>query len=129
MVHSLRKFFGTQLGISDVEDFHNEALMGHAVGLTAIYRVAPEKRFAQYLKAINNLTIKEENKLREQIKEKDEDEKELMDLRQEVYYNELEMNAMKEEIQKLKASPTNDSQENRIKQLENLVSQLLEKIK
>ena len=46
-----------------------------------------------------------------------------MELLQEVYYNEQEMNTMKEEIQKLKINPVNNdsSQELRIKQLESLV--------
>ncbi len=103
MVHSLRKFFGTQLELSNLEDFHAEALLGHSTGLRAVYRVAHEKRFAQYLKAVNNLTINEENRLREELKAAEKQEDELNNLRQADYWNEIEISHMKEEIERLKS--------------------------
>jgi len=63
MIHGFRKFFATQLENSDIGGFHNEALMGHAVGLRAIYRVTPEKRLMEYAKALPNLTIDQSQKL------------------------------------------------------------------
>ncbi len=49
-VHGLRKFFATQLENAGVDDFDNEELLGHVLGL-GTYRKTPEKRLKEYLTA------------------------------------------------------------------------------
>jgi len=63
--HGFRKFFTTQLVDSDVNPEIREMLLGHKIGLTSsYYRPTEEKMLLEYHKAINNLTINEENRLK-----------------------------------------------------------------
>ena len=65
MTHGFRKFFTTQLVNSDVNPEIREMLLGHKIGLaSAYYRPTEQKMFEEYQKAVNNLTINEENRLR-----------------------------------------------------------------
>ena len=66
--HAFRKFFASQLENADVGDFHIEALLGHITGLRGTYRKTPEKRLMEYVKAIDMLTINEENRLKLMVK-------------------------------------------------------------
>ena len=63
--HGFRKFFTTQLINSKVNPEIREMLLGHKIDLaSAYYRPIEEEMFQEYEKAINNLTINEENRLR-----------------------------------------------------------------
>jgi integrase/recombinase XerD len=63
--HGFRKFFTTQLVNSEVYAEIRELLLGHKIGLaSAYYRPTEQKMFDEYMKAINNLTINEENRLK-----------------------------------------------------------------
>ncbi|MGD9533485.1 MAG: tyrosine-type recombinase/integrase [Candidatus Nitrosocosmicus sp.] len=63
-----RKFFDTQLIYAKVEPRTKELFMGHNIGLDEHY-FKPEEDYVlqEYLKAVNNLTINEENRLRKEV--------------------------------------------------------------
>jgi integrase len=63
-----RKFFDTQLICAYVEPRTKELLLGHSIGLDDHYFKPREDYVLQeYLKAIDNLTINEENRLRKEV--------------------------------------------------------------
>ena len=65
-----RKFFDTQLIYSRVEPRTKEMFMGHSIGLDDHYYTPGENYLLQeYLKAVDSLTINEENRLKKQVKE------------------------------------------------------------
>jgi integrase len=68
IAHGFRKYFTTQLVNSDVNPEIREMLLGHKIGLaSAYYKPTQEKMHAEYKKAVNNLTINEENRLKIKI--------------------------------------------------------------
>ena len=65
VAHGFRKFFTTQCINSKVNPEIREMLLGHKIGLaSAYYRPTEEEMYSEYTKAVNNLTINEENRLR-----------------------------------------------------------------
>ena len=65
-----RKFFDTQLGYALVEPRSKDVFMGHSMGLDDHYFKPGENYVLQeYLKAVDCLTIKEENRLKKKVKE------------------------------------------------------------
>jgi integrase len=63
-----RKFFDTQLIYAKVEPRTKELFMGHNIGLDDHYfKPGDDYVLHEYLKAVNNLTINEENRLRKEI--------------------------------------------------------------
>ena len=68
IAHSFRYFFTKQLVESKVNPEIREMLLGHKIGLaSAYYRPTEEEMYAEYEKAIDNLTINEENRLRKKV--------------------------------------------------------------
>ena len=66
--HGFRKYFTTQLVNARINPEIREMLLGHKIGLASVYyKPTEEDMFLEYQKAINNLTINEENRLRETI--------------------------------------------------------------
>ena len=66
--HGFRKFFTTQLIQSKVNPEIREMLLGHKIGLaSAYYRPTEQEMFTEYEKAIDSLTINEENRLRRKV--------------------------------------------------------------
>ena len=66
--HAFRKYFNTCLANCDVNVTIKEMLMGHSVGLDDAYFRPNEKQLlSEYSKAINELTINEENRLRTEL--------------------------------------------------------------
>jgi integrase len=66
--HAFRKYFNTCLANCDVNVTIKEMLMGHSVGLDNSYFRPTEKQLlTEYLKAVNELTINEENRLRTRV--------------------------------------------------------------
>lgn len=63
-----RKFFDTQLIYAQVEPRTKELFLGHSIGLDDHY-FKPEENYVlqEYLKAVDNLTINEENRLRKEL--------------------------------------------------------------
>ena len=70
MFHAFRKYFNTCLVNADVNVTIKEMLMGHSVGLDDSYfRPTDQKLLLEYLKAVNELTINEENRLKKKVDE------------------------------------------------------------
>jgi hypothetical protein len=67
--HGFRKWFKTQSEISGMKPINVEILMGHSVGLSdSYYRATELELMEDYLRAIDLLTLNEENRLRKEIK-------------------------------------------------------------
>jgi integrase len=70
ITHGFRKFFTTQLINVRANPEIREMLLGHKIGLaSAYYRPTEDDMYQEYIKAINNLTINEENRLKIRLKE------------------------------------------------------------
>ncbi len=68
MFHAFRKFFNTTLVNTNVSHLVKELLMGHSVGLDdSYYRPNEQTMLAEYAKAINNLTISNEERLKVKV--------------------------------------------------------------
>ncbi|MGI0033212.1 MAG: hypothetical protein ACRD97_08070 [Nitrososphaeraceae archaeon] len=99
MFHAFRKFFDTSLVDANVNQLIKELLMGHSVGLdNSYFRPNEEKMLTEYVKAVNNLTINEENRLKIKVNQLTErqDEIDLMKLK-----HEKEMEAMDQKLDKV----------------------------
>ena len=73
LAHGFRKFFKTRYEMAGVKPIVIEELMGHTTGLAGKYfRPTDNGKLQEYKKAIPDLTISEENKLRLQVKEEKE---------------------------------------------------------
>jgi integrase len=92
LFHAFRKYFATTLANCDVNQLIKELLMGHSVGLdNSYFRPNEEKMLLEYIKAVNELTINEEFRLKQQVKELEakQDEITLMKLKHETEMKEL----------------------------------------
>jgi integrase len=70
IAHGFRKFFTTQLIQSKVNSEIREMLLGHKIGLaSAYYRPTDEEMYQEYLKAVDLLTINEENRLKRKVQD------------------------------------------------------------
>ena len=66
--HGFRKWFKTRCEIAGMKSINIEKLMGHSVGISdSYYRATESELLEDYLKAIDFLTINEENMLRKKI--------------------------------------------------------------
>jgi integrase len=69
IAHGFRKFFTTQLVNSKVNPEIREMLLGHTIGLTSCYyKPSLDDFIIEFQKAVNNLTINEEYKLRMKVR-------------------------------------------------------------
>jgi integrase len=67
--HGFRKLFKTRCELAGMMPINIEILMGHSIGISDSYYRATEKELLNdYLKAIDFLTINEENRLRNKVK-------------------------------------------------------------
>jgi len=65
--HGLRKWFKTRCEQSGMKSINIETLMGHSIGISdSYYRITERELLDDYLKAVDLLTIKEDNVLRRQ---------------------------------------------------------------
>jgi integrase len=68
--HGLRKFAVTKLSEANVEYDKRERMVGHKVGLDRPYnKIGPNVLLKEYLKAVDLLTINEQNRLRIKVEE------------------------------------------------------------
>ena len=68
--HGLRKFFDTNLVRAVVQAIKIEALMGHKKGIQSSYfRPTDDELLEEYVKAVDNLTINEEHRLKIKVEE------------------------------------------------------------
>jgi hypothetical protein len=67
--HGFRKWFKTRCELAGMKSINIEKLMGHSVGISdSYYRATESELLEDYLKAIDLLTINEENRLRKKVK-------------------------------------------------------------
>jgi integrase len=70
LIHGFRKYFTTQLVNSKLNPEIREMLLGHKIGLaSAYYRPSEEVMYQEYSKAINKLTINEEDRLKMRVEQ------------------------------------------------------------
>jgi hypothetical protein len=68
--HGLRKWFKTRCEQSGMKSINIETLMGHSIGISdSYYRITERELLDDYLKAVDSLTINEDNILRRQVSE------------------------------------------------------------
>ena len=68
--HGFRKWFKTRCEISGMKPINIEKLMGHSIGISGSYYRATENELLEdYLKAIDFLTIDNENRLQKQVED------------------------------------------------------------
>lgn len=68
VLHGFRKFFTKQLVDSKLNPEIREMLLGHKIGLaSAYYKPTEQEMLNEYLKALDLLTINEENRLRKKV--------------------------------------------------------------
>jgi integrase len=68
LTHSFRKFFTTECSKSKVDKEIREMLLGHKLGIPDAYlRYTDDDMFQEYQKAVNSLTINEENRLKVKV--------------------------------------------------------------
>jgi len=96
LIHGFRKFFNTALLNADVNPITKELLMGHSVRLDDFYydkdsKKSKQKLLDEHVKAIDNLTISEENRLGLKVQELTAKADEMMQLR-------LDMESMKHDM-------------------------------
>ncbi|MFI5405697.1 MAG: hypothetical protein ACHQ1D_04205 [Nitrososphaerales archaeon] len=96
--NGFRRFFSTQLVNSDLQAEKRWLLEGHNLkGNDMSYvRVTTEDLLSQYMKAVDNLTINEENRLRRKVEKLEEEQNEVAQMR---LKHEREMKEMREEMQ------------------------------
>jgi hypothetical protein len=68
MLHGFRRFAMKQLVDSNVKPEVREMLLGHKIGLAAAYyKPSIQDMLTEYMKAINNLTISNEERLKVKV--------------------------------------------------------------
>src|SRR6476469_11209955 len=88
-----RKFFATQLINSKVNPEIREMLLGHKIGLaSAYYRPTEQEMFQEYQKAVKNLTINEENRLKLKLEILEGDSNEIQNLKKQLNENNAKLN-------------------------------------
>lgn len=117
-VHGFRKYFKTRAEQAGMQPINIEILMGHSVGISDSYYRPTESQLVQdYTKAIDELTINDENLLQEQVQK----------LKQETKENEYivsgKLQEKEKEIQQLRQ--TDKVKENALATLSNQVMKLM----
>jgi integrase len=79
--HGLRKFYDSNLVRAEINPIKVSALMGHRSGLQRSYlKLTDEELLEEYVKAVNNLTINDENRLKLQVKKLQVEKDELIEI-------------------------------------------------
>ena len=116
--HGLRRLFNTILMNSDVTYSFKELMMGHSVKLDDVYydkdnEKSQQKILLEYMKAIDDLTINDEYRLRKQIvefEEKLKDVPRIEQLESHLANKILEQEAIKKELEKLRIDKEKETQ-------------------
>ncbi len=97
-VHGLRKFCITQMARAKVDTEIAKLLTGHSIGVRGRYlNYSEDDLLVEYVKAIDLLTINQENRLKKQVEELTKEDDEIKALR-------AEFNTLKEALKKKLAS-------------------------
>ena len=117
--HAFRKHFETRLLNSDVNVIKMKMLMGHDIGLEESYLRPNEKELlTEYLKAVNALTINEENRLKEKVTELEQKQSEIQLLKYQFAMKEKQ-HEMKEKRYETEIQEVNDKVGRIIRKLTN----------
>lgn len=113
--HGLRKWAHTTMTIAKMDIEVREMILSHSIGLSdSYYRPSREYMLQEYLKAIDDLTINDENRLKhENEKLKEEDEFKEFQIQQNLKQKQIELEKMQDQIKKL-----NEAQEEERKRRE-----------
>jgi integrase len=112
--HAFRKYFNTCLANCDVNVTIKELLMGHSVGLdNSYFRPTQDKILSEYLKAVNELTINEENRLKKKVTELESKQTEIDQLK---YKHDMEMKGINEQLDRLGSAFAKFSKANKLHQ-------------
>jgi hypothetical protein len=83
--HGFRKFATTNMIRSKVNPEAREMLLGHSIGLSdSYYRPDANEILQEYLKAVDLLTINEENRLRRKVESHEREQEQWEKIRKEV---------------------------------------------
>ena len=97
-VHGFRKFVTGQFVNSKVNPEIREMLLGHKIGLaSAYYRPTEEQMLNEYLKAVDNLTINEENRLKKKVTELEQKQDEITLMK---FKHQKEIDSIREQMDK-----------------------------
>jgi integrase len=93
--HGFRKFFTTQLVNSKINPEIREMLLGHKIGLASCYyRPSEQEMYDEYMKAVNSLTINEENRLKIKVELLESEKNEITRMRNELDQMKAVMNGL-----------------------------------
>lgn len=87
IIHGFRHFCISQMKNANVDTEAAKILTGHTIGVRKRYldgEYSDDKLLAEYLKAVNNLTIKDENRLKTKVEELEVKNKEIETLKQQM---------------------------------------------
>jgi integrase len=105
--HGFRKWFKTRCEMSHMESINIAVLMNHSIGISdSYYRPTEKQIFEDYLKAVDSLTVSDEQKLQkevENVKEKTNEERyilsgKLQEKGQEILSLKEEINSMRDDM-------------------------------
>ena len=106
MAHGFRRFFNTALMNADVHPSFKKLLMGHSVELDEVYYdkgsdKSRAKLLEEYSKAIDALTINEENRLRKKVEELTPKSDEMQAMKAELTARSGEVGQLREQLDML----------------------------
>lgn len=135
LIHGFRKFFNTALMNADIHPVFKELLMGHSVKLDDFYydktsKKSKQKLLEEYTKAIDNLTISEENRLRIKLSTAEDVQTQLEHKDERIYRLEqqaVEMHKKTVEMHK-KMKAFTDQMTNKIKNCTNQINNLTNEV-
>jgi hypothetical protein len=84
-IHGLRKFAITEMARAGVDTEKAKVLSGHSIGVRGHYvKYTEDELLQEYLKAVNNLTINEETRLKLKVKSLENQESKIATLEKEM---------------------------------------------
>jgi integrase len=102
LAHGFSKFWTTQAVHAKVNPEIRSMLLGWKIGLmSAYYRPTENEMINEYMKAVNDLTINEENRLKKKVTELEQKQSEI-DLMK--YQHQMEMKGINEQLDRLGAA-------------------------
>ena len=117
--HGFRKFFNTALMNADVNIRFKELLMGHSVQLDEVYydknsEKSQAKLLEEYSKAIEYLTINEENRLRKKVEVLKAKRDEIEMLKGQAQQKDDRLSVVEKQMQSLISALTNTKEQDKV---------------
>ncbi len=115
MWHGFRKFANTQMVKSEMNIATKEMLLGHSVGLDdRYYRPTPNDLLEEFLKAVDLLTINEENRLRKKVEVLKAERDEIEMLKGRVQQKDDRVSVLEKQMQSLISALTNIKEQDKV---------------